>query len=126
MSTRTVLVADDDADVRATLVRALRLLGYTVLAAADGREALALATDHGGPIHLLVTDIEMPGLTGGELARALGAVQPGLPVLFLSGRPAPRDLAEMVVGRPAAFLAKPFTLEQVAAAATALVGSLSA
>ena len=122
MPTSTVLVAEDDAAVRVLLLRVLRLVGYTVLAAIDGQEALALATAYAGPIHLLVTDLDMPGLTGGALAQALGDLRPDLPVLFISGRPAPRALADAVVGRPAAFLAKPFTLEQLTAAVTELAG----
>lgn len=122
MPTSTVLVAEDDPAVRGLLLRALRLVGYTVLAARDGQEALALATAHVGPIHLLVTDLDMPGLAGGELAQALSAQRPDLSVLFISGRPAPRDLGDRVVGRTAAFLAKPFTLEQLAAAVAELAG----
>jgi CheY-like chemotaxis protein len=116
------LVVDDDAAVRAILVRMLRLLGYPVLSAAGGPEALEAAARHPGPLRLVVTDLDMPGMTGSEVARALAAVRPDTPVLFVSGRPAPRELSEAVVGRPAAFLAKPFTLDGLRSAVADLVG----
>jgi two-component system, cell cycle sensor histidine kinase and response regulator CckA len=112
--------------VRATLARALEHFGYAVLSARDGREALAAAAAFDEPLRLLVTDVDMPGMTGGELARALGAVRPETPVLFVSGRPAPRDLSEAVVGRPSAYLAKPFTLDRLREAVTELAGPLRA
>lgn len=116
------LVVDDDAAVRAMLVQMLHLLGYVVLASAGGHEALEAAARHARPLQLVVTDLDMPGMAGGELARALGAVRPATPVLFVSGRPAPRALADAVVGRRAAFLAKPFTLDGLRAAVADLVG----
>jgi two-component system, cell cycle sensor histidine kinase and response regulator CckA len=125
-STPTVLVAEDDPVVRATLVRALEHIGFAVLSAADGHEALAAAAAFAEPLRLLVTDVDLPGLTGGELARVLGAARPETPVLFVSGRPAPRDLSEAVVGRPSAFLAKPLTFDRLRDAVAELAGPLRA
>ena len=93
------------------LGRALGALGFSVLVAHDGHEALALADAHAGPIRLLVTDVEMPGLTGVELAHALGTTRPELPVLFVSGHVGPGALAEAVRDRPASYLAKPFSVD---------------
>jgi two-component system, cell cycle sensor histidine kinase and response regulator CckA len=111
----TVLVVDDEPVVRAMMVRTLRETGYTVLDAKDGPAALALARGHAGPIHLLVTDLAMPGVRGRELARAVAELQPGLRVLFVSGFPGDelerRGLLE--AGRP--FLSKPFAPELLAA-----------
>ena len=118
----TVLVVDDDPAVRATLTRVLRVLGFAVLAADGPPTALALADGHADPICLLVTDLDTPDGTGADLARAFGATRPGTPVLFVSGRPAPRNLSDAVVGRPAAFLAKPFTLDGLRAAVVELLG----
>jgi CheY-like chemotaxis protein len=89
---------------------ALRTYGYTVLDAADGAEALRVAERHTGPIHLLLTDLIMPGLGGTRLAEALTASRPGLKVLYLSGYTADA-LARRgaLVGAEIHFLQKPFT-----------------
>lgn len=118
------LLAEDDPDVRTTLAQGLGHCGFTVLVATDGHEALTLADTDAGPIHLLVTDVDLPGLTGGELARALGAARPEMRVLFVSGRPAPRDLGDAVVGRLAAFLREPFTFDRLRVAVTELTSPL--
>jgi CheY-like chemotaxis protein len=72
----TVLVVDDEPEGRSMLVRAFRRSGYTVIAAADGHEALATAEDHAGPLDLVLTDVKIPGHPGGELLRALGETHP--------------------------------------------------
>ncbi|HVF59181.1 MAG TPA: ATP-binding protein [Thermoanaerobaculia bacterium] len=105
----TVLVVEDEAAVRGVTVRLLRGLGYRVLEAASGREALALAERHDGPLDLLVTDVNMPGMGGPELASRLLAVRPETPVLFVSGR---QD--ELSLGDPdATFLQKPFSTKDL-------------
>ncbi len=117
-----MLVVDDERALLALLTRYLERLGCAVLAAASGPEALALAERHAGRLWLVVTDVDLPGMSGGELARALGGRHPDTPVLFISGRPAPRGLSDAVAGRPAAFLAKPFALDELQAAVAALAG----
>jgi hypothetical protein len=74
-----------------------------VLQAADGVEALEIAQQHPGPIHLLLTDLSMPRLNGRELHRRLNSVRPGTATLFMSG-----DL-DLGLNSDAAFLPKPFT-----------------
>jgi two-component system, cell cycle sensor histidine kinase and response regulator CckA len=97
----TVLVADDEPGVRAIVGRVLKTHGCRVLQAADGVHALELAAQHPGPIHLLVTDLDMPRLDGHELYRRLGCQRPETRTLFMSGSPA--------TGLPpSAFLSKPF------------------
>jgi len=81
----TVLVAEDEAAVRDLTVEVLRAAGYTVLEAGDGKAALAVAARHRGPIHLLVSDIVMPGLTGWELARRLTVSRAEIRTLFVTG-----------------------------------------
>ena len=81
----TILVAEDEPQVRALVASVLRGRGYTVLAAASGPEALAAARAHDGPIHLLVSDVVMPRMSGPQLAEALGRERPDVPVLFMSG-----------------------------------------
>ncbi len=86
----TILLAEDDADVRGLLCRRLRRAGYEVLAAADGDEAVALQRAHPGAIDLAVLDVVMPGCGGRRAYQALREVQPDLGVLFLSGYPLDR------------------------------------
>jgi CheY-like chemotaxis protein len=85
--TETILLAEDEAVVRRVAARTLRSLGYTVLEAAHGREALELAGRHTGPVHLLVTDVIMPHVSGRALADELRHGRPELRVLFTSGYP---------------------------------------
>src|SRR5262249_41137879 len=95
----TILLAEDVEPVRRFLVEALEEAGYRVLSAASGEDALELA--RGERIDLLLSDVVMPGITGPELADALEAAIPGLPVLLMSG------YAEEGVGSRA-FILKPF------------------
>ena len=81
----TILVVEDDARVRAVTARALGERGYRVLEAAHGEEALEAASREPGPIHLVVTDVVMPGLDGRAVVEALRQRRPGLPALFVSG-----------------------------------------
>lgn len=81
----TVLVAEDEDSLRESIVAYLRQHGYTVLSACDGEEAIQVAREHDGPIHLLLTDVVMPRLEGGELAAELQRKRPGLATLFISG-----------------------------------------
>jgi CheY-like chemotaxis protein len=98
----TILIADDEAGIRALAGEVLRSHGYNVLHAADGVEALDLAQQHPGPIHLLLTDLSMPRLDGRELHRRMRDVRPETVTLFMSG-----DL-DQVLPEDAAFLPKPF------------------
>ncbi len=83
--TETLLVVEDERSVRTYLVRVLRDLGYTVLAAASGAEAETIAADPEVVIDLVVTDVRMPGIQGPELARRIREGRPDVPVLFVSG-----------------------------------------
>ena len=81
----TILLTDDEAGVRGPLRRILEDCGYRVIEAGGGEEALAVAEGFDGPIHLLLTDVVMPGMSGGELASRLGEGRPSIKVLFMSG-----------------------------------------
>ena len=83
--TETVLVVEDDPAVRRVATRVLKGAGYTVLTANGGQQALALLKAHPGPVHLVLTDMVMPGMSGQELAARLGAERPNQNVLFTSG-----------------------------------------
>lgn len=84
-STRTILLVDDEATVRSVAARALRAEGYLVVEASSAPEALSLAEQHQGELHLLVTDLVMRGMGGRELAEQLRAARPTVKVLFMSG-----------------------------------------
>ncbi len=112
--TETVLLAEDDPAIRALAEQVLESCGYTVLSVGDGREALAVADAHPGPIGLLVTDVVMPRMGGGELAETLAARRPGLKVLFLSGYADSAVVRHGVLNEGALFLHKPFTLAALA------------
>ena len=102
----TVLVAEDDVVVRRLGRRTLERLGYAVIEARNGEEALELEKGHEGPIHLLLADVVMPGMSGPQLAERLLEARPGLRVVFMSGY---AKEAEGAVARGDAFLKKPFT-----------------
>ncbi len=109
--TETVLVVEDDAPVRHLVREVLRISGYHVLEAAYGDEAIHVAASHTDTIHLLVTDVIMPQMSGPQLAERLCAMRDGLKVLYISGYTGD-DIVRRGVGELAAmFLQKPFTPE---------------
>ena len=87
LSKATILVVDDEVSLRELLVRQLRSEGYTVLEAGFGMEALAVARTSPEPIHLVLTDIRMPGMLGTELAQRLVAEHPDVRVVLMSAHP---------------------------------------
>jgi PAS domain S-box-containing protein len=107
--TETIVFAEDDAMLRPLSKGMLEKLGYTVLAAEDARQALELVRHHSGEIHLLVSDVVMPGKSGLDLARELEAVRPGLRVLFMSGYTDEAVVRHGLLERGTNFLQKPFT-----------------
>ncbi|WP_285550763.1 hybrid sensor histidine kinase/response regulator [Actinoplanes regularis] len=103
----TVLFIEDDPAVRALTERVLRTAGYRVLTGANGRQALAIVQENPG-IDLLVTDVIMPGMNGGQLAERITAQLPGLPVIFTSAHT--RGVLTLTRDDPTvAFLEKPYT-----------------
>ncbi|MEY4510070.1 MAG: hypothetical protein RLZZ450_2192 [Pseudomonadota bacterium] len=105
--TETVLLVEDDEQVRAVNCTILRRSGYRLLEAASGDEALVVCEKFAAPIDLLLTDVIMPRMSGRELADRMRSMQPGLKVLFLSGYT--RDIIAQhgVLERGVAFLEKP-------------------
>jgi PAS domain S-box-containing protein len=108
---KTVLVVEDDANVRMLAVRVLASYGYHVLEAANGQEALRLGREHEGPIDVLITDVVMPQMNGRELVEKLHQDRPSTAILYMSGYA--DDALPTQGGLPAdtIFLAKPFTVE---------------
>ena len=119
----TVLLVEDDPTLRELAARMLGEWGYTVLSASSAAEATACAERHGGGIELLLTDVVMPGGNGAELAGRLTARYPGLRVLFMSGYTADVVLRQGLVQESVAFLAKPFTEEQLGQAVRRALGA---
>jgi PAS domain S-box-containing protein len=110
----TLLVVEDDEAVRAVIRLVLSQRGYTVLEASDAASATEVCGRHGGSVHLLVTDVVMPGAGGRELAERLTAHRPAMKVLYLSGYAADAVLRYGVQGTEVAFLQKPFTPQELA------------
>jgi len=101
---RRILIVEDLEPVRVVTQEMLEMDGYEVVTAASPAEALAVIDDMGDRLHLVLTDVMMPEMTGSELATAIRLKRPGLPVLFMSGLPKALDWSE-----PGTFLPKPFT-----------------
>jgi len=110
----TVLVVEDEPAVLTLSRRALETQGYVVLAASDATAALRIVERHGGTIHLLVTDVVMPGLSGRELADKLAARRPGIRVLYMSGYPGDAVVEHGSLPAGSAFLQKPFSPDSLA------------
>jgi CheY-like chemotaxis protein len=104
----TVLVVEDQADVRKLAMGILAKNGYRLLEAANGADALSVAASFPGHIDLLVTDVVMPGMTGRELASRLQSVRPKLKVLYTSGYTADVIAHEGVLDDGVSYLPKPF------------------
>jgi two-component system cell cycle sensor histidine kinase/response regulator CckA len=105
----TILVVEDDPSVRGLVQEALRLSGYEVLVARHGIEALLTGAKHPGTIHLLLTDVAMPQMSGPEVAEKLTVVRPEIKVLYMSGYPDHPVFEQGGIKRDTAFLQKPFT-----------------
>jgi len=110
----TVLVVEDEPAVLTLSRRALEAQGYVVLAASDADAALRVVERHGGMIHLLLTDVVMPGLSGRELADRLSAQRPGIRVLYMSGYPGDAVVQHGTLPLGSAFLQKPFSPDGLA------------
>jgi CheY-like chemotaxis protein len=119
----TVLLVEDEAAVRDLTTRLLRRLGYRVLVACDGAEALEVAAAEPGPIAALVTDVVMPGRSGPELARELERHRPGLPTLFVSGYAHDAAALEEVLASGGRLLSKPFGQAQLGRALAEVLAS---
>jgi len=107
--TETILICEDSEPVLNLAVEILRSGGYTVLAAGNGEQALRLAKQHDRPIHLLLTDVVMPGMDGKKLADTLTAIMPNLKTLFISGYASDVIARRGVLEEGLELLEKPFT-----------------
>ena len=102
-------MVEDEPAVRGLVRETLRLQGYTVLEARHGIEALVTSARYGGAIHLLLTDVVMPQMSGPEVAEKILTVRPEIKVLYMSGYPDHPVFDQGGVSRQTGFLQKPFT-----------------
>jgi two-component system cell cycle sensor histidine kinase/response regulator CckA len=112
----TILIAEDEAGIRDLLKEGLGELGYTVIAAANGAEAVALFTRDPGAFHLVILDVIMPKLSGPEALRRMLVAHANIKTLFISGHaPESAKLPDQLVASGRAFLPKPFRIDELAA-----------
>jgi two-component system, cell cycle sensor histidine kinase and response regulator CckA len=112
--TETILLVEDEPQVRAVARGILRKYGYRVLEAKSAAEATALSSEHSGPIHLLLSDVIMPGLSGPELAERLLPVRPQMKLLCMSGHTDDSVASRALRASRVAYFQKPITPESLA------------
>ena len=117
----TIFLVEDEPLVRELTERALCRLGYRVLAFSDGAAALAAAESFAGAIHLLLTDVVMPGMNGRELASRMAEIRPEARTLFASGHTADVMLRHGLLESGLHFIAKPYTPHTLAAKVRAVL-----
>jgi DNA-binding response OmpR family regulator len=109
----TVLVVDDEEDLRDIIRRMLQRRGFDTLIAGDSQEAIAVLRDHPGDVDILVTDLGLPGVSGGELSRTAKEVRPGMHVIYISGLPRDMAIAAGLIDADALLVKKPFSSESL-------------
>jgi len=112
----TILLAEDNDSLRDLIQRTLEEFGYNVISAADGFEALELESDHDGPIDMLLSDVVMPNLGGGELSMAIRKTRPDTRIVFMSGYPARGETHQANLPADVPLLDKPITPDLLARA----------
>jgi CheY-like chemotaxis protein len=112
--TETILLVEDEDGVRALARHVLKMCGYTVLEASDGGEALRVAERHQGQIHLLLTDVVMPGMSGRLVAERMAAFKPGIKIVFMSGYTEDAVVRHGVLEEETHFIQKPYSPAAVA------------
>ncbi len=108
--TRTILLVEDEDPVREITRHVLEGAGYLVLEASSAKQALAVFHRFEGSIHLLLTDVVMPSMSGVELAARLNVIHPGFVTIFMSGYSGNAGLAHADLGPPNYYLQKPFSI----------------
>jgi CheY-like chemotaxis protein len=114
MGTETVLVVEDEETVRVLAENVLRTFGYEVVTAREGEEALQICGDHPGPIHVLLTDVVMPGMSGRDLALKAREIRPSIQTVFMSGYPENAIVRNGALKGDSVYLQKPFTPDGLA------------
>jgi DNA-binding NtrC family response regulator len=111
VGSETVLLVEDDPMLQAVIQEALQSGGYTVITGLSPEASLAAAADHTGPIHLMLTDVVMPRISGPEVAVRAKATRPGMKVLYMSGYVGAAAEHQTDLPPSAAFLQKPFSVD---------------
>jgi len=111
--TETILVVEDEEFLRELAARMLQMAGYTVLTASDGEEALQLLGRYDSPVHLVLTDVVMPGISGRELATRLATSHASVKVLYTSGYTDDVILRHGLLDRTTHFLSKPYSMDDL-------------
>jgi CheY-like chemotaxis protein len=107
--TETILIVEDQSEVRELTAKVLRQYGYRILESANGSEALRLCEARRDEIHMMITDVIMPGMSGRDLADKIAALHPDIRVLYISGYTAELICHDDITGSAFAYLQKPFT-----------------
>jgi DNA-binding response OmpR family regulator len=109
----TVLVVDDEEDLRDIMRRMLERRGFDTLVAGDSEQAIERCRDHPGEIDVLVTDLGLPGASGGELSRSATTLRPQMGVVYISGLPKDIAVTKGLISDDALLVKKPFTSDQL-------------
>jgi len=120
--TETILIAEDEQVLRDLARQVLEVYGYRVLQAATGSEAMLICESHKEPIHLLITDVVMPKMSGRELADRLGRLRPEMNVIYMSGYTNSAIVHQGVLDDDATFIQKPFAPEDLARVVRKVLG----
>lgn len=119
----SILIAEDSASLREMAREYLQSLGYTVLEAASGKEALQRAKEHDGPIHLLLTDVVMPEMSGSELAHEIISIRPEIKIVFTSGYTEDAIARQGILDPAAVFIQKPYRPKALARKVREVLGA---
>jgi CheY-like chemotaxis protein len=122
----TVLVVDDEEDLRDIMRRMLERRGFDTLVAADSTQAITACREHAGDIDVLVTDLGLPGVSGGELSRLAADLRPAMGVVYISGLPKDIAVSKGLIGADALLVKKPFTSELLVAALRSVLAERAA
>jgi len=122
--TETILLVEDQDQLRKMLGRVLRSYGYRVLETANAGDAQCHSEGHAGPIHLMLTDVVMVGMTGPELAARMKPVRPSMQVIFMSGYPEPAIADRRILELAGSYLPKPFSPDVLAAKVREVLGPI--
>jgi PAS domain S-box-containing protein len=114
LGNETVLIVEDEAEVRKLISKMLDRQGYAILETSDGEEALLVCERCKGPIHLMLVDVIMPGMSGSELAKVVKPLYPEIKILYMSGYTDEAIVRHGVLGKGVNYIQKPFTLEGLA------------
>ena len=122
----TVLVVDDEEDLRDIMRRMLERRGFDTLVAGDAVQAIETCRDHDGDIDVLVTDLGLPGASGGDLSRAARELRPEMGVVYISGLPKDIAVTKGLIGDDALLVKKPFTSDLLIEALRRVIGQRAA